>query len=145
MIRVVLVTLLSAAAIATAIAWPISSCFTLHFDAYDDVRWISVGIEHGVLGCRIELDKSTADAAPETERLWELGEFLLYRTAAARVAGFGLPLWALVVLFGAYPVTAFMRGPWRRHRRRKKGLCLQCGYDLRGKTSGICPECGRER
>ena len=27
-------------------------------------------------------------------------------------------------------------------RRRKKGLCLKCGYDLTGNTSGACPECG---
>jgi hypothetical protein len=27
-------------------------------------------------------------------------------------------------------------------RKRVGGLCLQCGYDLTGNTSGICPECG---
>ena len=29
-----------------------------------------------------------------------------------------------------------------KHYRRKHGLCLYCGYDLRGTTSA-CPECGR--
>lgn len=26
--------------------------------------------------------------------------------------------------------------------RRKLDRCLRCNYDLRGNTSGICPECG---
>ena len=48
----------------------------------------------------------------------------------------------LVVVFAAYPTIAFIRGPLRRWRRRRKGLCLKCGYDLTGNVSGICPECG---
>lgn len=28
------------------------------------------------------------------------------------------------------------------HTRRDRGLCERCGYDLRGNTSGQCPECG---
>lgn len=32
----------------------------------------------------------------------------------------------------------------RRWRRRKRGLCVGCGYDLRGLADGaVCPECGR--
>lgn len=34
------------------------------------------------------------------------------------------------------------RKEWRQYRRRKLGLCLACGYDLRG-SSNQCPECGR--
>lgn len=26
--------------------------------------------------------------------------------------------------------------------RRRRGLCTRCAYDLRGNTSGVCPECG---
>lgn len=52
------------------------------------------------------------------------------------------PLWAPFILFAAYPTVAFIRGPLRRSRRRRKGLCLKCGYDLTGNVSGVCPECG---
>lgn len=32
----------------------------------------------------------------------------------------------------------------RRCWRRRRGRCAQCGYDLRGNTSGVCPECGAD-
>jgi len=28
--------------------------------------------------------------------------------------------------------------------RQKNGLCINCGYDLRGNVSGVCPECGEQ-
>lgn len=33
---------------------------------------------------------------------------------------------------------------WRDCRRRAAGLCIRCGYSLRGNVSGRCPECGTE-
>ncbi len=30
----------------------------------------------------------------------------------------------------------------RRFIRRKRGLCIKCGYDLRGAEHEVCPECG---
>lgn len=30
----------------------------------------------------------------------------------------------------------------RAARRRARGLCNTCGYDMRGNDSGVCPECG---
>ncbi len=53
-----------------------------------------------------------------------------------------IPLWIPTLLFLTLTI-AFMRGPLRRRGRRRKGLCLTCGYDLRG-TPERCPECGRE-
>ena len=49
-----------------------------------------------------------------------------------------------IVAFAAYPMLAFIRGPLRRRRWRKKGCCCKCGYDLTGNVTGICPECGTE-
>jgi len=50
--------------------------------------------------------------------------------------------WLIPFLFGLYPLWAFFRGPWRRRRRKAKGLCVRCGYDLTGNVTGVCPECG---
>jgi len=52
------------------------------------------------------------------------------------------PLWAVPFLLAAYPAIAFIRGPLRRWRRRRKGRCVRCGYDLTGNVAGVCPECG---
>ena len=63
----------------------------------------------------------------------------------------GLPLF-LIILFAIGPVFRgfrlsrtcracglTFRGDdfWRRY-----GTCVQCGYDLQGNKSGVCPECG---
>ncbi len=51
-----------------------------------------------------------------------------------------LPLWIPSLLFGAWP--AWLLFPVHRRRKRKKlGLCVKCGYDLRG-SKERCPECG---
>ncbi|NNF43665.1 MAG: hypothetical protein HKN62_11595 [Phycisphaerales bacterium] len=39
--------------------------------------------------------------------------------------------------------TAFALPAWRRHRRRRCGLCPVCGYDITlGNAVPRCPECG---
>jgi len=49
----------------------------------------------------------------------------------------------LAVLFAIYPAVFFIRG-YRRRRANRQALrpCSQCGYDLQGNKSGVCPECG---
>jgi hypothetical protein len=59
------------------------------------------------------------------------------RVLAARVDH-----WPLVLFTSILPSTA-LAAYWRRHRRALHGLCLSCGYNLTGNTSGVCPECGR--
>ena len=53
------------------------------------------------------------------------------------------PFLALALVFSIYPALAFIRGPVRRWRRRKRGLCIRCGYNLTGLAEPRCPECGR--
>ena len=48
----------------------------------------------------------------------------------------------LLLLLAAYPAIAFIRGPLRRWRRRKRGECVNCGYNLTGNVTGVCSECG---
>ena len=53
------------------------------------------------------------------------------------------PSWLATILLAVYPTITFVRGPFRRWRRRWKGLCPDCAYDLTGNESGVCPECGK--
>ena len=53
------------------------------------------------------------------------------------------PAWIWILLL-TYPAIVLIRGPLRRRRRRKRGLCLQCGYNLTGNTTGVCPECSQK-
>lgn len=50
------------------------------------------------------------------------------------------PGWVFVLAFGAGPLI-WIAKRWRQ-RPTGAGICGQCGYDLRGVTSGTCPECG---
>ena len=48
-------------------------------------------------------------------------------------------------LFALAPATYFAAGVLRRWRRRQRGECVACGYNLTGNVSGVCPECGTPR
>jgi len=63
---------------------------------------------------------------------------------AAPYLGAYAPWWALFATTGLLPaawVLARLRSRRRRRMAEALGLCLVCGYDLRGVT-GECPECG---
>ena len=58
-----------------------------------------------------------------------------------------LPIWpgfAINTVFCAAILWLLTLGPFAAHRmiRRKRGLCIKCGYDLRGAEHEQCPECG---
>ena len=58
---------------------------------------------------------------------------------AINTAFYAAMLWPLI----CGPIA--LRRVIRRHIRRKRGLCIACGYDLRGNLSHGCPECGWRR
>ena len=53
-----------------------------------------------------------------------------------------VPLWMPTLLFAGLSYT-FVAPVHRRRKRKKLGLCLKCGYDLRA-SKDRCPECGQE-
>ena len=54
---------------------------------------------------------------------------------------FWVHLWVLFVVFTAYPLVFFFRGPYRRFRRHKKGLCLKSCYNLTEKIYRLLQDC----
>ena len=85
---------------------------------------------------------------PTDYRGLSLGPFKYFRTGidsrrgSYRSRRIEIAVWLLWPLFGAWPVWAFVHGPYTRWHRRKHGCCLHCGYDLTGLTKPRCPECG---
>jgi hypothetical protein len=66
---------------------------------------------------------------------------LLFDGAMHGDVGMVLPL-LLVATLGFFAWYRWDRPHELRRERRAKGLCVRCGYDLRGNVSGVCPECG---
>ena len=50
------------------------------------------------------------------------------------------PIWFVFAVFALYPTIVVIR---RLRMVRREGCCRQCGYDLTGNQSGVCPECGK--
>lgn len=67
------------------------------------------------------------------------------RTAETSEMRIIIPLWLFTVVAALMPAF-WVQKSWRRishHRRIIRGLCLNCGYDLRSHKPGEkCPECG---
>ena len=53
---------------------------------------------------------------------------------------FVIPYWFVICLFAMSPLFWVVKQS-RRQRRRTRGLCPTCGYDIRA-TPHRCPECG---
>ena len=57
-----------------------------------------------------------------------------------RTKAVAFPHWLVVLLF-SIPLCAAGGRVHRRRKRKKLGLCVKCGYDLRA-SKDRCPECG---
>lgn len=90
-------------------------------------RWHGFGYEHWV-------------SSSNSRWVWNGTQAL---DGTYRALMIGSPFWALLLLCVGYSTIYFLRGPLRRRKRRHRGQCLECGYDLRG-SAGKCPECGAD-
>jgi predicted RNA-binding Zn-ribbon protein involved in translation (DUF1610 family) len=70
------------------------------------------------------------------------GKLDLAGTLTCRYGALIVPYWFLVLVLLPLPARTF-RAAWATWRRKRKGLCVGCGYDIRAST-GRCPECGEE-
>lgn len=121
-----------------------------------DIRIIVASAECSPCGMIVNRE---SDHDPSCSTLWIRG-FVEYRPpnynwrfslpgfgvssagAVRPVFRFRLNLGYPIVFFGVPLVIAARRG-WRKRDRRRRGLCLGCGYDLRGLPEPRCPECGK--
>lgn len=107
----------------------------------DTLYWHCFGAELGTLNMpcdRFYFDSQAAEKAPWSDI-----------SGAADSRG-----WLLIVPFrGVVALLCLAPGLWvagigfrslRRRRRVRRGLCAECGYDLRASLDR-CPECGREK
>jgi hypothetical protein len=101
--------------------WSRSSGSADDFDVKTDTRWRRLGF--GML-----------DSGPSSVGNVG-GATVSYRT-------WWVPLWFLTLLLASPLVISFVTSrPLRARRRRARGECVTCGYDLRSSPER-CPECG---
>ena len=146
MFRTIVIVSLTVTCLVTIAAWALS---TLGEDG------AHLHFENGILRFSFRFP---SDARPTKPLGW--GEFRYYDVeyhVPADELGYEVmiligptpeaPAWPLVLMFACYPTLAFIRGPLRRWRRRRRGLCIKCGYNLERNVSGVCPEClgGRDQ
>ncbi len=122
----------------------------------DDFRFIEAGLpRHALCGGRIKraYDPRLAVVFPQTDHgVFSVGEFSWCLRKQSRLLPLH-PIWeglAINTIFYAailwMPFAPFVsRSHIRRSLRRRLGLCITCGYDLRGDFFAGCPECGWRR
>jgi len=89
-------------------------------------------------GARVEI---SVERNPEGRLFWHLPSvWVLDNPVTGKVFSRSVlvPFW---VLFLA-ALLPTIRLWWTTPRRPRPGFCMSCGYDLRGNSSGRCPECG---
>ncbi len=115
-----------------------------------DVRWWSQGksVVFGISsGCVFAGWPSGGRPMPMLSSGWSIGRtqnaftVLPIFNLAARGGAVGMPLWIPAIGFTFGVLLPPMHRRRKRKKRKKLGLCLKCGYDLRG-SKDRCPECG---
>jgi hypothetical protein len=163
-LRPVLLAMLMILAVALAILWT-RSYFTYDLAGRAGSYYTALGSYRGHLLLFYWRDDSVAPSdarwgrttgpVAEAESVWHE----INKTASFSMLGFGfvhtdaaglpilanvifVPDWFAMILIG-WPAFQLAAGLLRTRRRRRLGLCLQCGYNLQA-TPQRCPECGME-
>lgn len=113
--------------------------------------WLAWESQHGAVGY-VNASGNTLYALNDSIRLgritWEKVPAsetgIYYRRSWATTDNIqvtmSVPMAFFAICFLYFSLSLF---PNRRRTRKKLGLCVQCGYDLRG-SKGRCPECGTD-
>lgn len=120
--------------------WP-SSFFEVsayfYVDWLDVTVWLPIHHEHVT-----QVTLPASFNVPGVLRSWHIIHPARPDGQALFIGSIKFRLSPALLLFSLYPGVVWYRGPFRRWRRSRMGLCVLCGYDLTGNVSGVCPECG---
>ncbi len=119
-------------------------------------KWIRFGVLDGRL--HLGFDEAISNTWPTSFPDASFAGFAIRRTTASVIfdpdptgrrpprRGYDVwyvqaPMWFVCILAASYPAKVYLVDPLRQRRRRHRGQCPLCGYDL-SQSIERCPECG---
>lgn len=129
--------------LVVAAAWATSLFYHGRYAARVGSGFVLLCFAHG----GFQVDLSTAWLFAADELGWHLRREPVTQSWGGEVGipvsgGLVVRLPFLLPFLGAAGVTAYL---FWRDRPIPSHCCQQCGYDLTGNVSGVCPECGMDR